>query len=82
MQHRVFLGIYPQKCQIKKRALNKQPVLSTLHRENLSLAGCSAAEPASVSVQRVQNSNMFSIFTNCQKSLPFTINYWFYFDAF
>jgi hypothetical protein len=36
------------------------------------MVGCSSAEPVSVSVQHLQNSKIKTIFTNCQKSLPFT----------
>jgi hypothetical protein len=53
MQHRFFLGMNPPKCQIKKTgALNATRLNSTLRRENLSLTGCSSAEPVSVSVQQ------------------------------
>jgi len=77
MQHRFFSGINPPKYLIKKTgALTATRLNSTLRRENLSLAGCSSAEPASVSVQQRQNSNSFSIFTTCQKNQPFANDYW------
>ena len=73
MPHRFFLGIYTQKCQIKEAgAYYATRLNSTLRRENLSLTGCSSAEPVSVSVQQVQNSNIITIFTTCQKRHPFT----------
>ena len=76
MQHRFFTGINPPKYLIKKTgALTATRLNSTLCRENLSLAGCSSAEPASVSVLQRQNSNSFSIFTTCQKSQPFTTGF-------
>jgi len=74
MQHRFFLGINPQKYQQEKAGAKFATRYQTiLRRENLSLAGCSSAEPASVSVQRLQNSKLISIFANCQKKQPFTI---------
>lgn len=74
MQHRVLSGMCPPKYLTKKTgAENATRFITTLCRENLSLAGCSPAEPVSVSVQQLQNSNLFTIFTNCQKSQPFTI---------
>jgi len=50
MQRKVFLGIGPQKYQ-KKAGRKSTRYISTLRRENLSLTGCSSAEPVSVSVQ-------------------------------
>ena len=74
MQHRFFSGISPQKYHQKRAGANTATRFQTiLRRENLSLAGCSSAEPASISVQRVQNSILISIFTNCQKKQPFNI---------
>jgi len=73
MQHRFFSGINPQKYHQKRAGAKYATRLQTiLRRENLSLAGCSSAEPASVLVQREQNFNLISIFTTCQKSQPFT----------
>jgi len=73
MQHRFFLGMNPPKYQFKKTgAIGATRLDSTLRRENLSLTGCSSAEPVSVSVQHMQNSYSSSIFTTCQKSQPFT----------
>ncbi len=73
MRHKVFLGIYPQKYHQKIAGTKTETRYQTiLRRENLSLAGCSSVEPASVSVQQIQNSKLISIFTNCQKSQPFT----------
>lgn len=49
MLRRFFLGINPQKC-IKQVQINAPALKSTFRRVNLSLAGCSSAEPASVLV--------------------------------
>lgn len=46
-------------------------LLSIFLRANLSLACCSSAEPASVSVQ-LQKSVQQTIFTNCRKSQPYS----------
>jgi len=74
MQHRFSLGINPPKYQSRKTgASNATRLYSTLCRENLSLTGCSSAEPVSVLVQQRQISNIITIFTNCQKSQPFTL---------
>ena len=54
MQRKVFLGISPQKYQ-KKAGRNSTRYISTLRRENLSLTGCSSAEPVSVSVQHCKS---------------------------
>src|SRR5690606_41827953 len=57
MQRKVFLGITPPEYLLKKkRTLTLQHPFrfSTFCRENLSLAGCSSAEPASVSVQQTK----------------------------
>lgn len=61
------------KKYIKKsdRMLAVRP--NILHRLNLSLAGCSSAEPDSVSVQHLQNSIFETIFTTCRKKQPFTL---------
>ena len=73
MRHRFSLGISPPKYQERKTGAEVAPRFkTTLCRENLSLAGCSSAEPVSVSVQRVQISNLITIFTNCRKSQPLT----------
>jgi hypothetical protein len=71
---RFFSGIYPPKYPLKSGDNLHYPRLkTTLCRENLSLAGCSAAEPASVSVQHLQISTLITIFTNCRKKQPFTL---------
>ena len=49
MQRRFSKGIISLEC--KKRLLNTTAFASTFHRVNLSLAGCSSAEPASVLVR-------------------------------
>ena len=49
MLHRFSSGMSSLEC--KKRLLNTTAFASTFHRVNLSLAGCSSAEPASVSVR-------------------------------
>ena len=68
MQHRFSSGISPLKYK-KRMLFNSSALLSTFRRVNSSLAGCSSAEPVSVSV-REQNSILKTIFTNCQKSQP------------
>ena len=81
MQPRFFLGIDPPKYPNEKTgADNATRLISTLRRENLSLAGCSPAEPVSVSVQQIQNSSIITIFTTCQKSQPFTMDSLFIFN--
>lgn len=67
MQHEFDSGIEPMKCE--KQTLKVSAFHSTFRRLNLSLAGCSPAAPASVSVQE-QNSNEKTTFTNCQKKQP------------
>src|SRR5690606_27620666 len=57
MQRKVFLGITPPEYLLKKKrtlTLHHPFRFSTFCRENLSLAGCSSAEPASVSVQQTK----------------------------
>jgi hypothetical protein len=49
MLRRFSLGINSLEC--KKRLLNTTAFASIFHRVNLSLAGCSSAEPASVLVR-------------------------------
>lgn len=74
MQHRFFSGIFPLKYQREKAgSKNDSRCEMILRRMSLSLAGCSSAEPASVSAQRKQKLNLITIFTTCQKSQPFTI---------
>lgn len=73
MRPKGFFRHTPSKVSMKKTgSKNETRFTLTLRRENLSLAGCSSAEPVSVSVQHLQNSLIETIFTNCQKSLPFT----------
>jgi hypothetical protein len=73
MRLRFSLGIFPPKYQERKTGAKIAPRFkTTLCRENLSLAGCSSAEPVSVSVQREQISSLITIFTNCRKSQPLT----------
>lgn len=67
MQLEFLKGIAPRKC--KKQMHNTSALKTTFRRWNLSLAGCSPAEPASVLVH-AQNSTQFTIFTNCLKSQP------------
>jgi len=65
MLHRFFSGIYPPKYPKRKTgAMNASRLNTTLCRENLSLAGCSSAEPASVSVQQVQNFKNLTLLTD------------------
>lgn len=74
MLHSFFSGINPPKYHKRKTGAEFAPRFkTTLCRENLSLTGCSSAEPVSVSVQRVQKSNLITIFTTCRKTQPFTV---------
>ena len=74
MRLRFSLGMRPQKGQTEEAgAVRATRLSSTLRRVNLSLTGCSSAEPVSVSVQQAQNSNITTIFTTCQKRHPFTL---------
>jgi len=74
MRLRFSLGIHPPKYHINQTgAWIATRLTVTLCRENLSLTGCSSAEPVSVSVQRAQNSNNFTKFTTCQKKQPLSL---------
>lgn len=73
MLHRFLSGIYPLNYQSEKAgSKNESRSKMILRRMSLSLAGCSSAEPASVSAQREQKLNILTIFTTCQISQPFT----------
>jgi len=63
------------KTKFKGIAKSATRLQTILRWENLSIAVCSSAEPASVLIQREQKFNIFSIFTTCQKSQPFTVPY-------
>src|SRR5690606_38447863 len=53
MQHKGFFRHTPSGMVLKKKGDEQLTALqTTFRRENLSLAGCSSAEPASVSVQQ------------------------------
>src|SRR5690606_37108425 len=53
MQHKGFLRHTPSGMLLKKKGDEQLTSLqTTFRRENLSLAGCSSAEPASFSVQQ------------------------------
>jgi len=71
MLRRFSSGTNPLKCkkQIQRIASAFE---STFRRVNLSLAGCSSAEPASVLVQLL-NSVQQTIFTTCRKSQPHSV---------
>jgi len=60
MQHKVFLGIKTLGMTQEKSPAQKAG-LDHSSRLNLTLAGCSSAEPASVSVQqcKIQISNLY-----------------------
>jgi hypothetical protein len=60
MQHKVFLGIRTLGMTQEKSPAQKAG-LDHSSRLNLTLAGCSSAEPASVSVQqnKIQISNLY-----------------------
>lgn len=64
MAHKVFLGINPPEYHQKERDAESTTSLpiSTFCRENLSLAGCSSAEPASVSVQQGKSKNELMLY--------------------
>ena len=68
MLRRFSSGISPLKCK-KQMQLNASARESTFRRANVSLAGCSSAEPASVLV-RLLISVQETIFTTCRKSQP------------
>src|SRR5690606_35945580 len=62
MQHKGFLRHTPSGMLLKKKGDEQLTALqTTFRRENLSLAGCSSAEPASVSVQqyKIQISKLY-----------------------
>ena len=67
MQHEFCLGMKPLKCE--KQTQIASAFHSTFRRLNISLASCSPAELASVSVQ-AQISNESTIFKNCRKKQP------------
>src|SRR5690606_15877162 len=62
MQHKGFSRHTPSRMVLKKKGDEQLTALqTTFRRENLSLAGCSSAEPASVSVQqyKIQISKLY-----------------------
>src|SRR5690606_18341089 len=62
MQHKGFFRHTPSGMVLKKKGDEQLTALqTTFRRENLSLAGCSSAEPASVSVQqyKIQISKLY-----------------------
>src|SRR5690606_834121 len=62
MQHKGFFRHTPSRMALKKKGDEQLTALqTTFRRENLSLAGCSSAEPASVSVQqyKIQISKLY-----------------------
>ena len=65
MQHKGFFRHKPSRISTKERDAESTTShsISTFCRENLSLAGCSSAEPASVSVQRRQDNIPLLTFT-------------------
>ena len=66
IEHRLYMlrrfssGMNPLKYQ-QKTGIENHTRQATFRRENLSLAGCSSAEPASVSVQqdKIQNEKLY-----------------------
>ena len=62
MQHKGFFRHTPSGMVLKKKGDEQLTALqTTFRRENLSLASCSSAEPASVSVQqyKIQISKLY-----------------------
>ena len=58
MRHRFFIGIDPLKC--KKQINMLSAFYLTFRRANLSLMGCTSAEPISVSVRsKVQRIKLY-----------------------
>lgn len=68
MLRRFSSGINPLKYKKQTQQI-VSAFETTFRRVNLSLTGCSSAEPASVLVQ-LQYSEQKTIFTNCRKSQP------------
>ena len=67
MQREFYSGMKPLKCE--EQTHDVSALALTFRRLNISLAGCSPAEPTSVFVQ-LQNSRQLTKFTICQKSQP------------
>lgn len=68
----VFKGI--QLGKEKRKGLDNKPPLS-FRRFNLSLAGCSPAEPVSVSIEHFKYQFIYTIFATCLKRQPLTFFY-------
>ena len=60
MQHRFSSGMNPQEYLTKTGTASSSRFNPTFHRVNLSLTGCSSAEPASISVQhKILNNELY-----------------------
>src|SRR5256885_8535430 len=74
MLRRFSSGMNPPECK-KRLHENATALTSTFRRVNLSLAGCSSAEPASVSVQnKIQSVKLYLQLVEKARHLHFNNN--------